>query len=106
MTTTLLVDEDFLVGRRTLYHTDPHTGESMIEMQHDIEPGLAEAYERRKDRVPSAMGADGLGNHLAWVPMVVLMDLHKRGILRDQSALRHWLNQSENRPFRISTERV
>lgn len=42
----------------------------------------------------------GDGKRVASIPMVIYMDLVKRGIAKDQKKLRQWLNDPDNRAFR------
>jgi hypothetical protein len=53
--------------------------------------------ESRNDRTP-----DGLGVKVASIPMMVYLDLRKRGVLDDKVALRRWLQSDDARPFRTS----
>ena len=49
----------------------------------------------RNDKTP-----DGLGVKVASLPMMVYLDLRKRGILGDRTELRKWLASEEAAPFR------
>jgi hypothetical protein len=48
---------------------------------------------------------DGV-HHVARIPLVVLQDLKKRGIADDPKRLKAWLNDPENRFFRVRPGRV
>lgn len=48
----------------------------------------------RNEKVPDGMVK------VASLPMMVYLDLRKRGILGDRSALRRWLKTEEARPYR------
>lgn len=48
----------------------------------------------RNEKVPDGMVK------VASLPMMVYLDLQKRGILGDRSALRRWLKTEEARPYR------
>lgn len=48
----------------------------------------------RNEKLPDGMVK------VASLPMMVYLDLRKRGILGDKAALRRWLNTEEARPFR------
>lgn len=99
---TFLLDE--FIGTEILYHTDPHTGEAVIEKRTNIEPILADNYELRRDETPH--GKDGLGRLEARVPPIIYWDLVKKGITRNQRELKRWLNDPANKVFRTSTGRV
>lgn len=45
-------------------------------------------------------------NRVARLPLVVLEDLRKRGILRDTKAFKKWLDNSDNRMFRTRPGRL
>jgi hypothetical protein len=51
------------------------------------------------------------GNKIASVPLVVIDDLNKKGIMRgfhvvDQARFKEWLNNPDNRAFRTRPGRV
>ena len=98
----ILFDDDPLTGVREIWHGDIHSGEkNIIETVQDVEP-LVEANKRlynRYDERGQNFKGDGF-HRVAAIPPVVMMDLEKRGILKDQKAFLRWLDDPENRHFR------
>lgn len=90
--------------------TDEHTG--VVTYFHDIEDGkfgieqvqdVADAIEVNKKQANEDDGrwkGDGY-HHVASIPPVIAMDLHAKGIFDDPKAFQRWLNDGDNRFFRV-----
>jgi hypothetical protein len=62
------------------------------------DPLLSFNYESRKETDKHTRW--GEGQLVASLPPVVWMDLWKKGIMQDETALKRWLNSAENVVFR------
>lgn len=91
-----VLDHDPLTGISHVFYYDNETDTATITAEQKIENILEAnkaAYNERGGKWEDM-------THVAQIPMVVYVELKKKGILNDQEALRRWLNDSENRFFR------
>lgn len=51
---------------------------------------------------PSGQSKEGFGKHVARIPLVLIQELERKGILKDKKEFRKWLNDPDNRFFRTS----
>ncbi|MBU9259096.1 hypothetical protein KTD13_01880 [Burkholderia multivorans] len=92
-------DYDPLFGIHRIWHYDESTDTATIEtvQSHsallDVNRGEFNVIDER------ARWGDGM-TKVASIPLVVLEDLKKKGILDDQTAFKKWLDDPENRFFR------
>ena len=101
-----LISHDPDNGITQYYSFDDLTGESILETQwvsdvDEINPAL---YNEHSDHGPSRWKGDW--HHVARIPLMVLEDLRKKGILNDQVAFRKWLDDRDNRVFRTKPGRL
>ena len=92
---SILFDRDWLTHTERIWHEDSLTGDVVLETRQDIEPILRAAHDKRTELIGTMnrYGGDGATQHLvAHLPMSVVLDLHERGISRDQKKFRKWLN--------------
>ncbi len=99
--------QKFLLARTPIVSSHLHLhgdGELTIERQQDVQAIVdinkalyADAGERE------TRGAMSLE---ARIPMVVLMDLEKKGILGDNKRFKRWLNDPDNRFFRTKPGKI
>ena len=83
---------------RTLWHQD-YDGNVVIENESDVEDVVEEAktlYNMHDERARWA----GDVHHVASIPMIILMELNRTGVLHDQKKYKEWLNERDNRVFR------
>lgn len=86
---------DILPGerRKTIMHEED--GKTYVESRQDVEP-LIEWIGRAKDRPQ-----DPEFRHAAEVPMTVLNQAFIEGWFHDPKAWKKWLNDPDNRAFRV-----
>lgn len=98
-----LIQRDKDTGATDYYHYDVHTGGFTVEHVADVEPVIEE-----NKLIANAASRDWKGDlkHVARIPLVILDQLRKAGILRDPKRYRAWLNDPDNRVFRTHEGRV
>jgi len=91
--------------RKSVAHADGDGG-LIIETRQDV-GGILEANKREyNSHDERARWSDHMfGNKVASIPLTVIDDLNKKGIMRgfhvlDQKAFTKWLNEPDNRYFR------
>ena len=96
-----LLSQDAEGKTASYYHQDPVTGQTIIEDVSDvtdiIEDNKAQ-YNRHDER--SRWRHDGGQNHVARIRFDIYYSLDFKNILRDQVALKKWLNDFFNRAHR------
>lgn len=82
------------------FHYDDTNDQMTIETVQDV----TDIIESNKTQYNAYTSLDRHGDlrKVASIPLAVLSDLRKNGILRDQKKLRAWLNDYDNRFFRTS----
>ena len=100
-----LLDFDPVRKSRTLFHYDA----SDDTMVHHYEQDVTDVVEYNKARYNlfderTRWAADG--DLVASIPNVVWFDLVKRGIAFDNDALKRWLDDPDNRAFRVRPGRL
>jgi hypothetical protein len=96
---SFVLDYDELTGTVEKFHVT--TDQKLIFEQTVDVQALGEMNQEIKNEVSRLdKTPDGLGVKVASLPMMVYLDLRKRGILGDKAALRRWLQTDEARPFR------
>jgi hypothetical protein len=88
------------ITRRTAYWHADSEGVA-IESRQDVEP-IIEANKAEQDLYNGSKG-DKLA---ARIPLVIYEDLVKRGIAGDPKKFKAWLNDRDNRAFRMWQGRV
>ena len=102
----LEVDPILGIQQNFVYHPDNDT--VTIETLQNVTDIVADAkgehrlYDERTPWVTKGMAM----NHFARIPMVIYYDLLRRGILRDQEALKKWANDPDNAVFRTRPGKV
>lgn len=91
-----VLDHDPVTGISHVFYYDNETDEATITAEQQLVPIIEENKQLYND-APTRFGDTA---RVAQIPMVVYMDLQKRGILNDQVALKKWLNDPDNRFFR------
>lgn len=95
---------DIWAGIQNRYHEDAD-GETVIETFQDVECVVEEAkakYNSFDERSPWK----GELHQVAEIPMTILIELQRKGIMEDQKAFRKWLNDRDNRVFRTRPGKV
>jgi len=67
---------------------------------------VTDIVERNKRWQNDGQGRGKNFHHVAQIPLTVYFDLQKRGIADDPKKFAQWLNDPDNRAFRVSLERV
>ena len=94
--------------RQTAVHADGDGG-LIIETRQDISAILEQNKKEYNSFDERAKWSDELlGNKIASIPMTVIDDLNKQGIMRgfhiiDEKRMKAWLNERDNRVFRTRT---
>ena len=98
-----LLDADPITKTRS-YFVPREDGGFTIVNEQDVGVLLEANAEERKHRDRHERW--GEGQLVARIPNVVLDDLWRKGILDDQEAFRHWLNDPDNKVFRLREGKV
>jgi hypothetical protein len=91
-----VMDFDPNTGIKHVFHYDNLTDEASITAEQDVD----HIIEQNKQLINEAPDRWGEWTRVAQIPMVVYLDLQKKGILNDQAALKRWLNDPDNKFFR------
>lgn len=98
----VLIDYDPVFGIEEVFHWDPVNESFTIETKMDGEyAGELNKYFRDNN-----IHMKGDVRLAASIPLHIWMDPKNAHIRHDPEALRKWLNDPENRPWRTSTARV
>lgn len=93
---------------KEVHHYDPHTGAEVIESVGDVEPIMEHAKGLFAPVDERARWRDGF-NHVASVPLSVIDKVRREtgvNLLTDKAAMRHFLNDSDNKVFRTRPGRI
>lgn len=96
-------DTDELTGDVETFYFDHATDQFHIERTADVEP-LVELNKAFVNDTPGNWRGDF--HHVASIPLVMLPELEKKGIMTaagrilDRAKLREWLNDRDNQAFR------
>jgi hypothetical protein len=103
-------DFDPLSGISERFFYDHGTDEFTLTREQEVSP-LLDLNLRKFNDTPGRFGNDML-HHVASIPLTLLPDLEKQGIMTaagrilDDKKLRAWLNDRDNRAFRVRMGRV
>jgi hypothetical protein len=96
--------ENPLYGTKAFWHFDDVTGLAHIETTYDaeqlIETNVAEMNEH------TSLDRWGDGRRVARIPMHIVSELRRRGILDDPVRFAKWLNDPDHRKFRTRPGRI
>lgn len=93
-----LITQNPLTGVETWFNYDNETGDSIITSEQET-AGTVEFNKAQFNDAPQRFG-NGTFHKVASIPLVVLEDLKRRGIVDDPDAMKRWLNDPDNRYFR------
>ena len=96
---SFVLGRDDFSGTITKMHIN-HDGVMHFEDSVEIDNIAEQARQERNDSSRTAKSGDMV--KVASLPMMVYMDLTKRGIIRDRTAMRKWLASDEALPYRTS----
>ncbi|KKL93912.1 hypothetical protein LCGC14_1869940 [marine sediment metagenome] len=95
---------DPATATHSLWHED-HDGTIVVETEQDVEAVIEDAkirYNMHDERSPFK----GDLHRVASIPMTILMELYKWGIMDESKRFAAWLNERDNRVFRTRPGRV
>jgi hypothetical protein len=99
-----LLEDDPITGTKEWF-VPSSDGETFgIATEQNITPLLEQAYENRKAMDKHQRWGDG--QLVARIPNSVLFDPKNRHLLRDDTALKKWLNDPDNAVFRLRYGKV
>jgi hypothetical protein len=96
------------IREKVAHNTD--NGEIVIATEQDVS-NIIEQNKKEYNTTNGRWGEDVFDNKIASIPLTVIDDLNKLGIMRgfhvvDQKKFRAWLNNPDNRFFRTRQGRV
>ena len=96
------------IREKVAHNTD--NGEIVIATEQDVS-NIIEQNKKEYNATNGRWGEDVFDNKIASIPLTVIDDLNKAGIMRgfhvvDQKKFRAWLNNPDNRFFRTRQGRV
>ena len=96
------------IRQKVAHNTDD--GEIVIATEQDVS-NIIEQNKKEYNATNGRWGEDVFDNKIASIPLTVIDDLNKAGIMRgfhvvDQKKFRAWLNNPDNRFFRTRQGRV
>lgn len=94
-----LLDRDPTTGKEVWYHYDEVDGSFTLETRENL-GGMVEVVKNLASAADDA-GHSRDGRLAAIYPMTMWYKLKKDGVLDDQKAYRRWLNDPENRGWRV-----
>lgn len=109
MIETKVFDVDPMFNILRLWHYNTDTDQVTIETRQ----GADDTYNALLDLNAASRNLtsaktpyrDGM-HHVARIPLVILEELQRKGIARDQKAMKKWLNDPDNRFFRTREGKV
>ena len=104
MTLRLPFSTDIEAGIQNLYHEDAD-GNTTVETFQDVECVIEDAKYKNSmfdERSPWK----GDLHQVAEIPMTIIMDIQRQGIIDDPKRFRKWLNDRDNKVFRTRPGRV
>jgi hypothetical protein len=100
MSKILLATDPLVLAKTEVEYDDG--GKMTIRNAQDAEP----IVERNKRWQNDDQGKGKTFRHVAHIPLVTWLDLEKSGIARDDKAFAKWLNDPDNRAFRVWRGRI
>ena len=98
------IDFDPLTGIETNF-VDHKDGTFSIQTRQQVYD-LIEANKAAYNGVDAKAGWNGEWHHVASIPLTTYFDLKKKGVIDDAKAFKRWLNDSDQRAFRVRPGRV
>ena len=86
---------------------DDTDGKVHFHSEQDVTPILRDNFEHKKEfdiQNNTRLGKYGEFCKVASIPNIVVDELIRNGIWNDRKALKKWLNQSDQTPFRTTTQ--
>lgn len=109
MIETKIFDVNPLFNIVRLWHYDTDTDQVTIETRQGMNDNYNALIDmnnaERNQTSAKTPYRDGM-HHVARIPIVKLEELMRKGITRDQKAMKKWLNDPENRYYRTREGKV
>lgn len=99
-----LFSHDPVFGVTKWWHDDPMSDQVAIETVQDVEP-LLDRNVAAANEVTS-LDRWGEGKLVASIPMSVYAELLASGKIKDDAYMRRWLNDRDNRKYRVRPGRI
>ena len=100
-----VVSSDFITRSSCTLHEDLSDGALTVENAQEVD-GIIEETKARYNTYDERAPWTGDMHLVAQIPMVTMMELHRRGIVDDPKAFKKWLNDRDNRVFRTRPGRI
>ena len=100
-----IFSEDKDQGITRYWHYNPETDEATIQTQQDV-TDIIEENKQEFNMVDERAGWKGEFHRVASIPMSIYAKLKADGKLEDQEYMKRWLNDPENRFFRVRPGQV
>lgn len=100
-----LIDRDLETGIETNFHWDDAEGTFTISSKQDV-TGIVDTNKSSFSGIDERANWKGEWHHVASIPLTVYYELKRQGILDDQAAMKRWLNDRDNRYFRVRPGKV
>ncbi len=100
-----LFDRDILSGITRTFHYDDSDDSFVIKTVQDCDAVVGDNKALHADQ-DEKTGWKGTWHRVASIPNIVWWDLVKKGIADDEKALKKWLNDPDNRFFRVRPGKV
>lgn len=99
-----LFDTDPVLGLTRYFHYDEATDEMSLTVEQDVTPVIESATRMRNSL--TSLDRWGDGAVVAQVPLSIYYQWMREGKDRDDAFLRRWLNDPDNKKFRVKEGRV
>jgi hypothetical protein len=98
-------DKDPLTGAEQYFSYDDDRDEITIRTESDV-TDIIELNKAQFNEVDSIHKVGEEWRHVARIPMEIYMELVRSGKIHDQTYMKQWLNDKDNRLFRTHPGRV
>jgi len=98
-----VIDHDPLSGISHVFYSED--GIATITAEQDVAP-ITDFNRAQFNDSDKRFGDKNIFHKVASIPLTVWRDLEKKGITRDQAAMKRWLNDADNRVFKTKNVTV
>jgi hypothetical protein len=100
-----LFSEDKESGITRTWHYNPLTDEATIQTSQDV-TGIIEENKQEFNQVDEKANWNGEWHKVASIPMSIYAQLKAEGKLEDTAYMKRWLNDPDNKYFRVRPGQV
>ena len=97
----MLLKSDPIARRRSTFYEQPMDDGYLIRSEQDVEPVMEANHEMRRHFTSAKDPHGEWGSLVGRIPVIIWEDLMRRGIAQDEKALLKWLQDSDNRAWKI-----